>query len=180
MLIGLDVAAFVPGTGWTPEGCLKSGTQYQEAAAKVFRFPPEGPSRDPGERMELPLNGVWQTTRFDDPDMDKDTYEPVKALPQPDEYELRWRGVKVPGDASVRPDMIFAHRTIYQTKVDIPVGVKGRSVVLHFSGISWIVSVSVNGPYVGASTVEPQGKETATATYATTRLRHQILTLRIR
>ncbi|MBI5723957.1 MAG: hypothetical protein HZA50_08375 [Planctomycetes bacterium] len=155
VLIGLDCFAFIAGGNWTPEGRLKPGEQYNEqidkdAAGQVFKFAAEIPA-EPSARAELPLEGLWQVARYDDMEMSKDIYEPIKALPKENEYELRWRGIKLPvaGDAEFRQDLMLGHRLIYQTKIDVPEKLKGRSFVLHFSGTAWIVGVFVNGQYIG-------------------------------
>ena len=154
ILIGLDCVAFVRGEGgFFPEGVLRPGQEYDgpidnQSRANVFRFAAD-PPKSQAERIELPLNGLWQVARYDDPDMDKDTYEPVKALPNPSEYPLRWIGLEVPGDASRRAELRFGHRLLYQTRVEVPASLKGRGFHLHFSGTSWIAGVFVNDQYIG-------------------------------
>jgi len=152
LVIGLDCIAFVEGEGnFTPEGILRPGQQYDAqidrlAAGHVFRLP----ARSQGAtRLDLALDGPWQVARYDDPDMDVDTYEPVRALPSPGEYELKWRGINVPGNARSRPDLKFGHRLLYRARVEVPATYEGRGFHLHFSGTNWIAGVFVNGQYVG-------------------------------
>jgi beta-galactosidase len=160
ILIGLDCIAFIKGEGgFFPEGVLRPGQQYDEqidkdAREKVFRFQADPANhgqdaRATAGRIDLPLSGVWQVARYDDPDMDKDTYEPVKALPNPAECPLRWMGIQAPGDAGRRPELRFGHRLFYQTRVEVPASLKGRSLYLQFSGTCWIASVFVNDQYIG-------------------------------
>jgi len=158
VMVGLDCVVFVKGEGnFTPEGKLPPGQRYdgdidRAAANHVYRLSPD-PRAGDAERVELSLNGLWQVARYDDMDMDKDTYEPVSSIPEPDEYELRWMGVEVPGDAfAARKELFFGHRIMYQTRVELPKEYEGRSVKLHFAGTSWIVGVFVNGRYVGGHT----------------------------
>ncbi len=152
LIIALDCIAFVEGQGsFTPDGLLRPGQQYdaeidRRAAEQVFRLPARGAD---ATRPELPLDGPWQVARYDDPDMDKDTYEPVKALPRPEEYELKWRGIEVPGDARSRADLKFGHRLLYRARVEVPAEFEGQGFHLHFSGTNWIAGVFVNGQYVG-------------------------------
>ena len=151
MLIGLDCLALTRGH-FVPENYLKPGQTYtgdvdKEAAAQVFQLPePAGA----GARVALKLNGAWQVARYDDPDMMKDRFEPVKALPAPDDYPLRWMGVDVPGSLWNKPEMAFGHRLVYRTKINVPAAYRGRGFKLHFSGTNFIVSVFVNGKLAGA------------------------------
>lgn len=151
-LFGLDCLALVPREiAWTPEGRLKPGEEYEaeidrRAAAVVHRLPG---APGAGERIVAPLEGLWQVARYDDPDMDTETYEPVRTLPSSEEYELKWRGIEVPSDAwRARADLSFGHRLVYRTRVDVPADLEGRSFVLHFGGHAWITSVFVNGKFV--------------------------------
>lgn len=150
LLIALDCLALVQGR-FVPEGRLKPGETYdgaddQTAARHVFKLPaPKDTARG-----EIALTGVWQVARYDDPNMDDKPYEPVKALPSPKEYPLRWMGIRVPQSLWDKPETTFAHRTLYRCRVDVPKGLAGRSFLLHFSGTNWIVSVFANGKLMGA------------------------------
>ena len=150
MLVAADCFAFVQGP-FVPEGPFRPGQTYDDplsrsAAEQVFKFPePAGSAR-----TSLPLTGVWQVARYDDPDMDIDTYVPVQELPAADEYPLRWMGFDVPGSPWNTPALVFGHRLIYRTRVAVPAEHKGRAFSLHFSGTNWIVSVFVNGKLAGA------------------------------
>jgi beta-galactosidase len=148
MIIALDCLALTKGK-FVPEGKLKPGESYNReedraAAAHVFKVPQQN-----NTRVELSLNGQWQVARYDDPDMDAAPYEPVKSLPSPDEYPLRWMSAHVPL-ADERPELVFGHRRLYRARVDVPVTLRRRSFILHFSGTNWIVSVFVNGQFIGA------------------------------
>ncbi len=154
MLIGLDCLALVAGP-FTPDGPLRPGEGYdaaidRAAAEQVFRFAADRPASP--ERAAVTLSGPWQVARYDDPDMDADTYAALDALPAPDAYALRWRGLEVPGDARGRPELVFGHRLLYRTRVDVPAELQGRSFTLHFSATNWIVGVFVNGQFVGGHT----------------------------
>ena len=44
-----------------------------------------------------------------------------------------WRAIAVPGDKNtLRPDLVFAHRVWYRTRVDVPATAAGRSFFLVF------------------------------------------------
>ncbi|MFZ5830548.1 MAG: glycoside hydrolase family 2 TIM barrel-domain containing protein [Planctomycetota bacterium] len=150
-LFALDCLAIVRGA-FVPEGKLKPGETYRgqidvDAATKVYRFPADAPAAP--QRCELPLDGLWQVARYDDPDMDTNTWEPIRAIPAGDEYPLRWMGAEVPGDLwKSRAEMTCAHRLFLQTRVFVPAEMRGRSFVLHFAGTSFIASVFCNGKYV--------------------------------
>lgn len=150
LLFALDALAFTD-PAWIPEGCLKPGESYsapadQAAAAKTYAPEPPGPAATPGARTVLPLSGPWQVARWDDPNMDAEPLAPVKALPA--DYPFRWMGLNVPGNAwTGRPELAFAHRLVYQTRIDVPAGLAGRSFVLHFAGTCYIASVFVNGQF---------------------------------
>lgn len=149
MLVALDCLAFLDGP-FTPEGPFKPGQTYdgevdKQAARHIFRLP----AVSGAQRVEVDLSGPWQVARYDDPNMDRDTYVPVQRLPGPDEYELRWMGFEVPGSPWANPPLVFGHRLIYRTHIDVPAGHEGRAFKLHFSGTNWIVSVFVNGQPAG-------------------------------
>ena len=149
MLVALDCFALVD-EPFTPEGPFKPRQSYdsridKQAAGQVFQMPaPSG-----AERVQLDLNGLWQVARYDDPNMDHDTYVPVQHLPDPQEYELRWMGFEVPGSPWAKAPLVFGHRLIYRTRVRVPADHAGRAFKLHFSGTNWIVSVFVNGRLAG-------------------------------
>ena len=149
-LMGLDCVALIKGQ-WVPEGRLKPSDGYdseddRKAAAQVYRLPAPGAE---GVRSEVKLIGLWQVARYDDPDMDVDTYEPVQELPSADEYPLHWTSISVPMSLWDKDETVFAHRVIYRTKVDVPAAHRGRGFCLHFSGTNWIASVFVNGKLAG-------------------------------
>ena len=143
MLCALDCFAIIQGK-FTPEGPFKPGETYKTAAGAFDLPEPKGIGR-----TQVKLSGLWQVARYDDPDMDKDTYVPVQKLPTPDEYRLRWMDFTVPGNPWNTPPLVFGHRLIYRTRVRVPAAHKGRGFKLHFSGTHWIVSVFVNGKLAG-------------------------------
>ena len=148
--LALDAICLVAGD-WTPEGRLRPGETYdaetdRQAAAQVYELPMPPPD---AARSELTLTGLWQVARFDDPEMAAAPFEPVARLPEPGEYPLRWTAIPVPQPLSKHPEMGFAHRAIYRTRVRVPEAHRGRGFTLHFSGLNWIASVFVNGRLAG-------------------------------
>ncbi len=146
----LDCFDFTRGH-WVPEGKLKPGQSYdsdvdRQAAAQVYKLPAPAPD---AARTEVTLTGLWQVARYDDPDMDVDTFVPVQQIPSPDDYPLRWMGIQVPSSLWDKDEMIYGQRCIYRTRVDVPAAYAGRGFKLHFSGTNLIASVFVNGRLAG-------------------------------
>jgi len=149
MLVALDCFALVSGK-FTPEGPFKPGETYGEqadrqAAEHAFSLP----AATGCQRSSVELTGAWQVARYDDPNMDAETYEPVADLPSAAEYPLRWMAFDVPGNPWKTPPLVFGHRLIYRTRVSVPDDHAGRGFKLHFSGTNWIVSVFINGQLAG-------------------------------
>lgn len=146
MLMALDCLALVQ-SDFLPDGPFKPGQTYdspldREAAEHVFQLP----APPAGGRSEIRLNGLWQVARYDDPNMDHETYEPVRNLPQKD---LRWIAFQTPGNPWETEPLVFGHRLVYRTRVSVPEQTSGRGFKLHFSGTNWIISVFVNGQLAG-------------------------------
>lgn len=132
------------------EGPFKPGETYDDeadrrAAENVFVLP----AATGQQRAGVELSGAWQVARYDDPNMDVDTYKPVAKLPAPADYPLRWMAFEVPGNPWAKPPLVFGHRLIYRTRVRVPDDHAGRGFQLHFSGTNWIMSVFVNGQIAG-------------------------------
>jgi hypothetical protein len=149
MLMALDCFALMADK-FIPEGPFKPGDAYdldadRQAAEHVFTLPKATGQK----RTSVELNGVWQVARYDDPNMDVDTYQPVTKLPSAAEYPLRWMALDVPGNPWKTPALVFGHRLIYRTRVRVPDDHAGRGFKLHFSGTNWIVSVFINGQLAG-------------------------------
>lgn len=146
MLMALDCLALAQGD-FLPDGPFKPGQAYdgpldRQAAEQVFQLP----APDSGQRSEVRLSGLWQVARYDDPNMDHQTYQPVQKLPN---NELRWMAFETPGNPWETEPLVFGHRLIYRTRIDVPHQAAGRGFNLHFSGTNWIVSVFVNGRLAG-------------------------------
>ena len=130
---------FKPDEAWQQEIDTK-------AAAQIFSV--QAPKS--GERVLLPLNGIWEVTRFDEAVID-DRGGPIKALPKPE--DCLWMGITVPGDRNVvRPDLLMCHRYFYRCKVNVAAELKGSSFCLSFPCNSMITTVFVNGELCGSTT----------------------------
>lgn len=149
-LFGLDCLALVPeGTAWMPDNRLQPGESYDSADDRAAAATVHPIDLEADGRTRVPLDGLWQVARYDDPDMDADTYEPLRALPADADSAFAWRGISVPSDAwSARSELSFAHRLLYRTRIAVPAEAAGRSFLLHFGGHAWITSVFVNGQFV--------------------------------
>jgi hypothetical protein len=151
ILFGLDCVCLVRGE-FRPNGPHKPGSDWQNeddrrAAGHVFEVKPGG---EAGERVVTTLDGEWQIARWDEQEL-KDRAEPVKELPA-DLDAMFWKGIRVPGNRDAnRPDLEYAHRYLYRTRVKVPADFKGRSFVLRFPSTALLASAFVNGKFCGGS-----------------------------
>ena len=117
-------------------------TAQDEAATKNVFVLPEA---KPGERASVPLAGQWEVTR-DDEQMPGEVAEPIKVLPA----HTAFTAIPVPSDKNKsRPDLVFAHRLWYRTRVTIPATLAGRAFTLEFPLNNLNTTVFVNGTYCG-------------------------------
>ncbi len=151
ILFGLDCVCMYRGE-FRPNGPHKPGADWQTDADRradrhVFDVKPGGAA---GERVVTPLEGEWQVARWDEQEL-KDRAEPVKELP-PDLGALFWKSIRVPGNRDAnRPDLEYAHRYLYRTRVKVPADFAGRSFVLRFPSTALLASAFVNGKFCGGS-----------------------------
>ena len=133
--------AFHPNSKYKP-GEVRNDPSDSAAAKNVFTLPEPAASVN---RAEVPLKGLWEICR-DDEQMPKVTAEPMKPLAE----NPMWTGIAVPGDKNeLRPDLLFAHRVWYRTKVSVPASQAGRSFQITFPQNNLITTVYVNGVYCG-------------------------------
>jgi hypothetical protein len=147
LLFALDCFAFVSDTTWLPDGTLKPGERYDvdQPVPPPFALPE---ATGLGQRAVLDLNGTWQLARWDDPDMDRDPFGPVRDVPPI--QRLNWMNIAVPGNVWLqRPELALASRVVYRATIRVPPSHAGRSAWIHFSGTNYVVSVFVNGVYCG-------------------------------
>ncbi|HET6387210.1 MAG TPA: glycoside hydrolase family 2 TIM barrel-domain containing protein [Armatimonadota bacterium] len=138
----IDAATFYPNSKYRP-GESRHDSIDTAAAAKVFDLPAPTSA---GSRTEVALNGDWQVTRNDEALPPPDIATPMKDFPA----ETHWTGIKVPGDKNTeRPDLLFAHRIWYRTRVNVPASLAGRSFFITFPQNNLNTTVFVNGVYCG-------------------------------
>ncbi|MDF2439616.1 MAG: beta-galactosidase, partial [Abditibacteriota bacterium] len=115
----------------------------QAAAQKVFELPTVKAA--PGTRVGLPLEGDWEIARHDET-LPTEVGVPIPELPT----APRWTSIPVPSDKNAsRPDLLFAHRIWYRTRVSVPEQYLGRSFGLTFPLNNLNTTVYVNGVLCG-------------------------------
>lgn len=138
--ICLTEDSFHPNSKYQPG---ETGRDERDEAAtdQVFQLP----DTQAGQRSSVSLKGVWEITR-DDEQMPGKVAAPIASLPD----VTFFKAIDVPSDKNVsRPDLLFAHRLWYRTRVHVPVGLAGRSFYLDFPQDSLNTTVFVNGVYCG-------------------------------
>ena len=133
--------AFHPNSKYKP-GKVRNDPLDAQAANHIFTLTEPAA---PANRAEIPLNGLWEICR-DDEQLPKTVAEPIKSLP---EHPI-WTAIAVPGDKNaLRPDLLFAHRVWYRTRVAVPTSQAGRSFQITFPQNNLITTVYVNGVLCG-------------------------------
>lgn len=108
--------------------------------------------RMPGDRFSVKLAGLWEVCRADE-QLPKPVAEPFEEMPE----HPYWTAIPVPSDKNVsRPDLVFAHRLWYRTRVAVgdprsasAAGLQQRSYFLHFPQNNLNTTVVVNGVFCG-------------------------------
>jgi beta-galactosidase len=78
-------------------------------------------------RSSVKMDGNWEITRADEM-LPKTIATPMELPTQPN-----WRAIPVPSDKNTaRPDLLFAHRVWYRTRVNVPANQTGRSFFITF------------------------------------------------
>ncbi len=148
VLFALDAICLSQGE-FTPYQNLKPGETGQtdadkQAAKQVFDLPE---ATSPGARSSVDLNGPWEICRNDE-QAPGEVNSPIKDFPP----APHWSGIPVPSDRNVsRPDLLFAHRLWYRTRVNVPASQAGRSFYLTMPENSLNTTVYANGTYCGFS-----------------------------
>lgn len=146
LLFGLDAIClsagpFQPHSRYKPAEVWRT-PRDEEAARHVFVLPQ---AQAEGGRSSVDLSGLWEIAR-DDEELPKDVGEPIKALPE----KPLWSAIAVPGDRDeLRPDLLFAHRFWYRTRVNVPASDAGQSFFLTFPQNCLNTTVYVNGVLCG-------------------------------
>lgn len=132
---------FHPRSKFKPDEDGKEALDH-DAAKQVFELPAAGTA---GQRSSVALKGLWEICRHDE-QMPSEVAAPIKDWPA----QPFWRGIAVPSDKNTsRPDLVFAHRLWYRTKVKVPESGAGKSYYLVFPQNSLNTTVFVNGVYCG-------------------------------
>jgi beta-galactosidase len=117
-------------------------TAADEAAAKnVFKVP----AATGGVRSEVKLKGQWEIAR-DDEQLPKEIAVPIGSLPK----SPQWMSIAVPSNKAIsRPELTFAHRVWYRTRIEVPANMAGRSFFINFPKNNLNTTVYVNGQLCG-------------------------------
>ena len=147
ILYASDALCLVKGS-FVPNGKFKPNEEGRAAAdraaeKKVFALPE---AKADGARTTITLNGDWEVCRNDEQTPPFDVAVPMQDFPQ----HPVWRAIAVPSDKNVsRPDLIFAHRLWYRTRINVPASHANRSFFLTFPRNNLNTTVYVNGVYCG-------------------------------
>ena len=138
----LTAGPFAPNGKYRPD---ESGRDDADRAATAHVF--HLPAAAPGTRSSVRLDGAWEIGR-DDEQMPGEVAEPIRELPK----QAFWHAIAVPGDkGELRPELRFAHRVWYRTRVAVPAEFAGRACRLEFPGNNLNTTIFVNGVYCGFS-----------------------------
>ena len=130
---------YKPDADWVTDDDRKAAAQIFEAQAGAA----------PGARTATPLSGLWEVSRWDEFEP-ADRTHPDTVLPDADQQF--WGAIPVPGDKSkLRPDLTFAHRLIYRTRLTVPLSSQRSTYFLHLPANNLISSVFVNGRFCGGA-----------------------------
>ena len=142
-----DCLCFYKGN-FEPYSKYKPGEDHRtekdrNAAKHVFEF------RDLADTFKslqpLDLAGTWEICR-DDEYLPEPVTQPISRLPN----ATRWSAIQVPGDKNeLRPDLQFAHRVWYRTKIDLPQAFENHSAYIEFPQNNLNTTVYVNGQLCG-------------------------------
>lgn len=133
----LHSGKFAPDSGHKP-GEDARDAKDREAGEVVFHLPEPATAE---ARASVALAGLWEVCR-DDEQLPGETATPIAKLPE----TRHWKGIPVPSDRNEsRPDLLFAHRFWYRTRVKVPESAAGRSFRLVFPQNNLNTTVFVNG-----------------------------------
>ena len=135
---------------FTPNGKYKPDEEYRtdrdkKATEHNFSMAKFGESIG---RSSIALEGDWEICRADE-QTPGPVAEPIPASALPTK-NVRWSAIPVPSDKNkARPDLKFAHRVWYRTRVIIPEGSENRGYFLEFPQNNLNTTVYVNGQLCG-------------------------------
>ena len=146
ILFALDAVCLTAGE-FSPNSRFKPGDEGrtardEEATKQVFELP-EPASAD--ARSAVPLKGLWEVCRHDE-QLPTEVAKPIAEFPK----TPHWKAIEVPGDKNtLRPDLEFAHRLWYRTRVRVPESCAGRSFFVVCPQNNLNTTVAVNGTLCG-------------------------------
>lgn len=159
LLYASDALCLTRGT-FTPNGKYKPGEtrnapEDKTASGTVFSLiPPDPvpsgirpvyPLGEQGQRYTIKLSGLWEVCRADE-QLPKPVAEPFEEMPA----EPIWTAIPVPSDKNEsRPDLLFAHRLWYRTRLNVGADTVGKSFAITFPQNSLNTTVVVNGVLCG-------------------------------
>ncbi|MCH5372394.1 MAG: hypothetical protein JJ992_00330, partial [Planctomycetes bacterium] len=139
--ICLSAGPFSPNSKFKPD---EEGRDERDRAASetVFQLPE---ASTPAARASVSLAGLWEICRHDE-QLPGPVAEPIVELPP----TPHWKSIQVPGDKNtLRPDLLFAHRLWYRTRVAVPASMTGRAFYIDFPYNNLNTTVYVNGKLCG-------------------------------
>ncbi|GAB4459462.1 MAG: hypothetical protein OHK0029_22100 [Armatimonadaceae bacterium] len=138
----LTAGKFYPNGKYKPNETGRDAKD-ESAAKNTFTLPEYGKD---GKRVTIPLAGDWEVCRNDEQTPPFNIAQPMQDFPE----KPVWKAIPVPSDKNVsRPDLVFAHRLWYRTRVNVPLSHEGRSFFLTFPRNNLNTTVYVNGTYCG-------------------------------
>jgi beta-galactosidase len=146
LLFAADTFA-IAAPGFAPYGAFESSqvpktAADSAAASQVFQLPASAENARP----KVTLAGDWEIARHDEQTPPFDVAVPIEGTPK----NPVWTAIPVPSDRNVsRPDLMFAHRTWYRTRVNVPAELKDRGFRLTFGQNNLNTTVLVNGQFCG-------------------------------
>ena len=139
--ICLTAGKFAPHAKFKPDD---DGRDDRDRQATKHVFPLPEP-KAAGARASVSLAGLWEICRHDE-QLPGPVAEPIRELPA----TPHWHAIAVPGDKNVlRPDLLFAHRLWYRTRVAVPASLVGRAFYIDFPYNNLNTTVYVNGVLCG-------------------------------
>lgn len=140
----LTVGTFHPNGRHKPGDASARDAKDEEAAKKVFAL--SAGDGETGQRASVTLSGLWEVARNDEQTPPFNVAQPMQDFP----VRPRWKAIPVPSDKNVsRPDLLFAHRLWYRTRVNVPASMAGRLFHIVFPQNNLNTTVYVNGVYCG-------------------------------
>lgn len=98
-----------------------------------------------GLRSTIKLAGLWEVCRADE-QLPKTVAEPFTDVPE----KPIWTAIPVPSDKNEsRPDLLFAHRLWYRTRVNVPADMAGKAFTINFPQNNLNTTIVVNGELCG-------------------------------